>query len=66
MILVFCCITGLDVREEDCFVLGLMNLGGFWEVELNHALKFTEKGLLDEVLGSVVVGVAINKAFVLQ
>ena len=54
------------MREEDCFVLGLMNLGGFWEVELNHALKFTEKGLLDEVLGSVVVGVAINKAFVLE
>jgi len=36
------------------------------EVELNRALKFTEKGLQDKVLGSVIVGVAINETFVLR
>ena len=51
--------------EEDGFVLRLMNLKGFREIELNYALKFTEKGLLDKILGSVIVGVAIDKALVL-
>ena len=52
--------------EEDGFGLRMMNLGGFREVELNHTLKFTEKGLLDEIIGSIVVSVAINETFILQ
>lgn len=65
-VFIFGCFTGFDVREEDGFRLRVMNLGRFREVELNHALKFTEKGLLDEILGSVVVSVLINEAFILQ
>jgi hypothetical protein len=65
-ILVFYCITGSDVREEDSLVLRLMDLEGFREVELNHTLKLPEKGFLDEILRFVVASVAINKAFVLQ
>ena len=54
------------MREEDGFLLVLVDLGGFGEVELNYTLKFTEIWLLDKDLRSVVVGVAVNKAFVLR
>ena len=40
-------------------------LRGSWEVELNDALKFAEEGFLDEILRSIVVSVAVDKAFVL-
>ena len=64
-ILVFYCITGSDVREEDSFILRLMNRGRFREVKSNNVLKFTKEGLLDRILRLIIVGVAINKAFVL-
>jgi hypothetical protein len=64
-ILIFCHITGSDVCEEDGFILKLMDLEGFGEVELNHALKFAKKGLLDEILRLIVVGVAVDEAFIL-
>ena len=51
--------------KEDNFVLRLMYLEGFREVKLNHTLKFPEKGLLDKILRFVVVGILVNKAFVL-
>jgi len=53
------------VGEEDCLVLWLVNLKGSREVELNHALKLAEKGLLGEVLRFVVVRIAANKTFIL-
>ena len=65
-VFVFRCITSLDVCEEGGFVLKLMYLGGFREVELNHALKFSKKGLLDKILRFLVVGVAINEGFILR
>jgi len=63
-IFILCCITGSEVREEDSFVLRLMDLGGFGEVKLNHALKFTKEGLLDKILGSIIVGVTVNNTFI--
>ena len=52
--------------EEDGFVLRLVDLTGFREVKLDHTLKFTEECLLDEILRSVVAGVAVDKTFILQ
>ena len=65
-IFVFCCIAGSDMCEEDGFVLRLMYLEGLWEVESNYALKFAKECLLDEILGFVIVGIAVNEALVLQ
>lgn len=65
-IFVFCRIAGFDMCEEDGFVLRLVDLAGFREVKLDHTLKFTEECLLDEILRSVVAGVAVDKAFILQ
>ena len=53
------------MRKEDSFILTLMYLKGLWKVELYHALKFTEERLLDQVLRSIIVGVAVNETFVL-
>jgi hypothetical protein len=53
------------MREEDSFILRLMNRGRFREVKSNNALKFAKEGLLDRILRLIIVGVAINKAFVL-
>lgn len=54
------------MREEDSFILREMYLGGPWEVELHHTLKFTEEGLLDKFFRLVIIGVAVDKAFVLD
>lgn len=51
--------------EEDSFVLRLMNLEGSREVKLNNALKFAKEGLVNEILGFVVVGVSIDETFIL-
>ena len=51
--------------EEDNFVLSLMYLEGPREVKSDHTLKFSEKGLSDEILGFVIVGIAVNEAFIL-
>lgn len=59
------CVTGFDVRQEDRFALRVMYTNGLWEVKLNNTLKFPEESFLDEILGFVVLGIAINKAFVL-
>ena len=64
-IFVLCCFTRLDMRKEDGFVLKSMYLEGFWKVELDHTLKFAKERLLDQVFGSIVVGVAVNETFVL-
>ena len=64
-IFIFCRVTGFDVREDDSFVLRLMYLRGLREIKVDNALKFTKKGLLDEILGVIIVGIAINEAFVL-
>ena len=54
------------MHEEDGFSLRMVNLGGFREVELNHMLEFAKKGLLDKILRSIVISVAINETFILQ
>lgn len=55
----------MELRKEDGFILGEIYLGRFWEVESDHTLKFAEKGLLDEIFGTSIVGVAVNDAFIL-
>ena len=64
-ILVFYRVASSDVRKEERLIPRLVYCEGLWEVKLDHALKFTEKSLPDEVFGFVVVGVAVNEAFVL-
>ena len=59
-------IAGFDVCKEDSFISRLVNFEGSREVELNHTLKLAEKGLMDRILGFVVVGIAVDEAFVLQ
>jgi hypothetical protein len=54
------------VREENSFILKLVDLGRFGEFELNHALKFTKEGLSHEILRLIIVAVAVNETFVLE
>jgi hypothetical protein len=53
------------VREEESFVLRLVYIRGFREVESDDTLKLAEEGLLDEILRPVIVGIAVNEALVL-
>lgn len=64
--LVLCCVTGLDVCKEDGYILREVYLGGSWEVELDHTLKFAKEGLLDELLWSIVFSIGVNKTFILS
>ena len=53
------------LREEEGFILRLVYLWGFLEVESDNALKLAKEGLLDKILRLVIVSVVVNEALVL-
>jgi hypothetical protein len=53
------------MRKEDGFVFKEMELGGSWEVKLDHTLKFAEEGLSDEILRAIIVSVDVDNTFIL-
>jgi hypothetical protein len=53
------------MRKENSFFSSEMYFRGSWEVKPDNALKFTKEGLLDEILGSIVVSIAVNETLIL-